>query len=444
MRFFNSNTSDQQLQAKASEAFAQAWDVEMHNLKNKSEKSVLLSHGYQGNPVTADFNKDFTVLGQYTTAIAGEVYNQVMTMVQSEDPIMSRVKGHFEDAQEVYFQTRDAQAGLATGGSFGSSVISKPTTGRGAMKASTGFFGSKVSLGMDELVMLRDTKKLDGTYAAEAMRRAVSQTVIEMYQRQRLVVARTITDNEYTYYQNAAKTQAVTLQYGRLSANNFSVATKWQTVNTTTGAVTDNLNANPINDLIDLFTNPQNTIIQNTLPYLKGLLMNPQTARVLTKFAQNSKSPIDAIAYMAAKGGNYEAENVIKSNVPALKNVDIMIYDGRVNTAVDANNGTISATEYIIPTGLVIPVIDYEQVGMGTMLFTPEPRSDWLYGTSALPTGSLGVSNPRSAYMRVVSSLQDPRAETPYWFVEAGARYSFINPIAASTSWILEVGDFVS
>ena len=442
MKFFNTQAENQKLDSAAEAGFNKVWETEMANLKNGSEKSVLLSHGYQGDPVSADFNKNFTVLGQYTTAIAGEVYNQVMTMIQGEDPIMSLVKGKFENAQEVYFQTRDAQAGKANGGTFGSSVVSKPTTGRAAMRARTGFFGSKASLGLDELSMLRETTKLDGSYASEAMRRCISQVVIDMYQRQREVIVHSIANNEYTYYENEAKTQATTLIYGRLSANNFSVTNPWQTINTTTGAVTDNTSINPINDLIDLYTNPANTIIQNTLPYLKGLAMNPETARILTKYAQNSQSPIDAVAYMAAKRGDYDAGNVIKSNVPALSNVDIMVYDGRINNEV--TNGVISDLDYLIPTGLLIPIIDYEAVGMGTMLFTPEPRADWLYGASALPTGALGVSNPRSAYMRVVSSLQDPRAETPYWFVEAGARYAFVNPIAASTSYIIEVANYVS
>jgi len=442
MKFYNTQSENQRLNVAAEAGFNKVWEKEMANLKNGSEKSVLLSHGYQGDPVSADFNKNFTVLGQYTTAIASEVYNQVMTMIQGEDPIMSLVKGKFENAQEVYFQTLDAQAGKALGGTFGSSVVSKPTTGRGAMRARTGFFGSKASLGLDELAMLRETTKLDGSYASEAMRRCISQVVIDMYQRQREVIVHSIANNEYTYYENEAKTQATTLIYGRLSANNFSVTNPWQTINTTTGAVTDNTGINPINDLIDLYTNPANTIIQNTLPYLKGLAMNPETARILTKYAQNSQSPIDAVAYMAAKRGDYDAGNVIKSNVPALSNVDIMVYDGRINNEV--TNGVISDLDYLIPTGLLIPIIDYQAVGMGTMLFTPEPRAVWLYGASSLPTGSLGISNPRSAYMRVVSSFQDPRAETPYWFVEAGARYAFVNPIAASTSYIIEVANYVS
>lgn len=445
VKFYNAQTSDKAMYDKVEKATGELWEAELKLARDNPKQSLLLSQGYQGDPTTEVSRKDFTALGEYSTSIVSTVYNQVMSMPESYDPILSRVRGQFENAQESYFPVRDAQAGIAAGGTFGSPVNSVETSGRSYMKASTGFFGSKVSLSIDELALFRKTGKMDGTYASEAMRRAISKCVIQMYQRQRLVVARSIAENEYTYYQDDAASQAVTLQFGRLAANNYTFATPWQTISTGTGVVTDNLAANPVNDLIDLFTNPQNTIVRNTLPFLKGLAMNPETARVLTKTAQNNKSPLDAIAYMAAKnGGGYDAEAIIKSNVPALKNVDIIIYEGMVNNSVDASNGTIDSKEYIIPTGIIIPIIDYENVGMGTMLFHPEPRAAWMSNAAPLPTGTLEISNPQSAYMRIGSSLQDVRAETPYWYCEAGARYAFVHPIAASASYIICTSEAVA
>lgn len=435
-KFFNTQEADKALENKINNVAGEAFELEMYNVKN-GKPSILLA-----DPIMVDINKDFTALGQYATALAPTVYNHVMSQAQADDPILSRVKGEFVDAQKVYFNVRSAQAGLAKGGTFASSVNSSPSTGRTAMSASTGFFGAKVSLGLDELALLRDTSQWGGSYAAEAMRRAVTQVVLKMYQTQRQVITKTLANNEYTYYSNGG-TQTNILNYGRLDKNYYNIAANpdraWQTVTTSTGVVVDNTNpaVNPVDDLIELFTNNQNTIIRNTIPYLKGLALNPETARVITKFAQNGKSPMDAIAYMAAQKGGYGAEQVIKSNVPALANVDLIIYEGMIDTAVDFARGDITKKEYLIPTGKIIPILDYEGVGMGTMLFTPEPRAEWMMNATALPTGALGVSDPRAAYMRVMSSLNDPRAESPYWYVEAGARFAFVNPVAASTSYVI-------
>ena len=441
MKIFNANLSDQDIAAKVNKLIPQVMKKEAVDPSSQEiadqQKAIKLSE---------DFNKGFTDLGQYTTSIASTVFNQVMEMSRNEDPIISRVRGEYQDSQKVWMNIRSAQAGFAEGGTFGSPVDSVTTTARSGFSVSTGFFGSKVNLSLDELALYRETESLDGSYAPEAMRRAITQCVINMYQRQRLVVARTITNNAYTYYTDGTISDVIS--YGRLASSDYDLSTgggHWQTINTTTGEVTDNLSAEPILDLINLFTNQENTIIRNTRPFLRGLLMNPEEARVLTKIALNTGNAMDATAFMAALNkGTYDPEDIIRSNVPALKDVDIYIYDGMVNNSVDETNGVINSKEYIIPTGYIVPIIDYEDVGMGTMVFTPEPRKAWMYGASALPTGALDVSDPRAAYMRVVSSLQDPRSETPYWFCEAGARFAFCNPIAASTSYIIKTAAYTS
>jgi hypothetical protein len=435
---YDANKADQEVFKKAYEALPEYMKAESERIKKEEGREIKLTK----DPIklASNFNQDFTSLGQYTTSIAETVFNQVMTMSTTIDPILSRVKGMFQDSQMVWFNIRSAQAGLAKGGGFSNPISSRPTTSRSAFSASTGFFGTRVNLSTDELTLYRQTETLDGTYAPEGLRRAISQAVIDMYQRQRLVVARTITNNQYTYYDNG-QIQDI-LSYGRLSKNEFDFnvsSTYWQDINTNTGVVTDNTNANPIKDLLDLFTNPNNTVIQQTLPYLKALVMNPQQARIFTKVALNTGNTLEAISFMSAlneKG--YDAESVIKSNIPALENVDIIVYDGRVNLSVEDTFGTIDDNEYIIPTGYIIPIIDYQDVGMGTMLFTPEPRAEYMYGSAPLPTGALGVSDSRSAYMRVLDSTQDPTAETPYMSVEAGARYAYVNPIAPSTSYIIK------
>jgi hypothetical protein len=457
IKLINDAQRQADLQKKIEDRFEEAWDVEKHLVKKKDKRSMLLSQGWQEmndvgangksipSPQYQTFNHNFTALGQYTTAIAETVFNQPMAMAVDEDPIISRIRGEFQDAQRVFFNIRDAQAGLARGGTYGSPVETVPTTGRNVMAAQTGFFGSKVPLNIDDLTLFRNTDTLDGTYAAEAMRRAISKVAIEMYQRQRLVVARTIVNNQYTYYTNADGTQEDVLIYGRLSQNNYFSSRPWQQINKKTGKVTDNVqNAQPLYDLLDWFTNPDNTIIRNTLPFLKGLAMNPATARILTKVALNNDNPLSATSFMASfTEQSYGAESVITSNIPALKDVDIYVYEGMVNVGVDVPTGTIDKKEYILPTGVIIPIIDYEQVGMGTMMFTPEPRGAWLHGASQLPNNALGVSDPRAAYMRVTSSLQDPQAQSPYWEVEAGARYVYVNPIAAGVSYVLYVGEWV-
>ena len=400
------------------------------------DHSVLLSAEYQGadQPTQLDSQKGFTELGELTTDIMSTVFNQVMSMAKEDNIFLKYISGGFSNSQKVFVTINQAQAGIAAGGTYGGATATTKVSGRNKAAYQTGFWSSKASLGIEELTLIRENGGIGGSYARQAMQKCIMQVVIELFQRQISMIPATIANNEYTYYGQAGSTDAVVVNYGRLTESNFVTDTEWMTINTTTNEVVYNLASNPIGYLLSLFSDENNTIIRNTIPFLKALVMNRATAVIFSKIALNNGSPISALAYYSTSS---DPVDVIKAGVPALKDVDIYIEDSMVNTKIDPEFGTIS--------GVIIPVIDYEQTGMGQMLYTPEPNGNFKSGSSAAPVGMLPMSTDESCYVRQLSSLSPGyQGDDIFWSFEGGGRFAFINPLAASTSWIIQVAAYTS
>lgn len=411
---------------------------------NVIDHSVLLSADYQGadSPTQLDSQKGFTELGELTTDIMSTVFNQVMSMAKEDNIFLRYLSGNFSNSQKVFITINQAQAGLAAGGTYGGATATTKVSGRNKAAYQTGFWSSKASLGIEELTLIRENGGIGGSYARQAMQKCIMQVVIELFQRQISMIPATIANNEYTYYGQAGSTDAVVVNFGRLTKNNFVADTAWMTINTTTNEVAYNLASNPIGYLISLFSNENNTIVFNTLPYLKALVMNRATAAILSQIALNSDSPISALAYYSKSS---DPVAVLKAGVPALKDVDIYIEDSMINTKIDPEFGTIDEKKFIMPTGVIIPIIDYEQTGMGQMLYTPEPNRDWKSSSTSAPTGMIPMSDDRSCYVRQLSSLTDGyQGDDIFWSFEGGGRFAYINPLAASTSWIIQVADYTA
>jgi len=75
-------------------------------------------------------------------------------------------------------------------------------------------------------------------------------------------------------------------------------------------------------------------------------------------------------------------------------------------------------------------------------LMTSEPRKD-LFNSIGSPENTLYIGDQRANYMRMITSAQNPMADSVEASVEIGARYSYINPLAAGTSYVLSVFDYV-
>jgi len=392
------------------------------------------------DPVLVDSVNDFTTVAAYATALSPEVLN-MPNSVSETDPIMKYVKPIFHEEQEVNFDFFHAITGFSDSSMWGNGLPNSEVPSRSMSKFTTGFFGNKVTLNQDLLTLNRASGKLGGSYRNEVIARAVAQCVVRMRQQQRKVVFDTITNGQFTYYTNVSKSIAQVMSFGRLDSSVIEPATKWATYNAATRSVVRNAAANPLQDLLKWFSEDQFTIIANTRPYLKGLVMSPVTAQMLTLQGFASGNAMEATSFFSAKMGGFDAKTML-SNIPALAGVDIHVIADTFQAATDPNFGSVSQVDYVVPAGIIIPIIDYDKVGMGMMLMTSEPRKD-LFNSIGSPENTLYIGDQRANYMRMITSAQNPMADSVEASVEIGARYSYINPLAAGTSYVLSVFDYV-
>ena len=382
----------------------------------------------------------FTQINQYATTMASQVFNNINIEMPLTDPLLSRIPGKSFPTQDINFDVMAAQAGFAQKGPFASQTAPTGTTGYNHVSMRSGNFSSKVQLDLDEMMLYRDTGKIDGSYLTTAMSRAIRQVALNLYQSQRSCIFDTIIDNEFVYYDYAGNIQDV-VSYGRPEENviDFApTATEAWNIKAVDGTITPNLDSNPIGQLTRAWADVRNTVLQITKPYLKALIMSPEDAAVLTLSAQNDGSPVNAISFMAAiRDGSFDAASVIKSNVPVLNGVDIIVYDGTKAVSIDENTGTYTpetGLERYCKPGNIIPVIEYQNSAMGFLGFTPNPVKH-LFNNESMASGVLPIneSAPGSSYMRTVYSKEVPTATTPSWSVEGSMQFAYVNPLAQNT-----------
>lgn len=406
-------------------------------------KNAVSSMLKLADPVAQEPNRGATIIGDVATSIAG-VVDMPNTML-NDDPLTRSINAEYYDrAQTVYFPYRFAFSGMADATLRGAAPSSRNVPSRAFVQASTGCFGARVTLDVKELMYFRQTGSIEGWYGAEAMARAIALCGFQMTQRQRHMIFRSITDNQYPYYDNPnTPTISSVIGYGRLDANTFVDEEPWAVPSAgTTFKYDPNPAAKPLQWLTQLFTSEKD-IIRNTMPFLRGLIMSPLTASFLTLAAQNAGNAAEAIGFATAMRENgFSPEKVIQIAVPALAGVDIYVCSDFLTLGIDETYGSVNNVEYYMPDGLIMPLFNYEdKTGNGTILFTPDERAEFLHGSSVMPSGAMPHTQKGATYVRSISSIQDPTAYSPYSMIEMGARMSFINQIAAGMSYMLKVFD---